>query len=395
MEIQMRGGYTLQGYVIALNIFNYPNEYSEKLRVLSLRYLLQYNKTYYDTSVHNRIMYKYTPHNSENLIAFGMQQLNSITDRRQLQELTDVLITHGNEATRTEVLNFLRDNPDLTEVKEVKEEKKNPIGNNPIGNNPIVNNPIGYQNPIGRIIPIDWLDEKKVVVTTRTVYNDSQNVHDSAINKSVIKVLTTLFNMYKNRIDIFTTVDENNSYKDEVIDNICQILVNEFPNKSDNITYVVEDIKNNISIFGDNISLQDGFIAVWLWINDKDAEDSKVLKGRLIEEIVEMKNYCTTGKLARLMNTIQGFSDDENLCIRISDSSQCKSVVSTYLGKCLQNCEDEKVTEGILDHNDDYKKYIRLKISEKIVEWKKEYGQEMIKNIASYVNTYCGTTIFS
>ena len=156
----------------------------------------------------------------------------------------------------------------------------------------------------------------------------------------------------------------------------------------------VDYIKNSIAIFGDRrISLRQAFIALCYWIADHS--ECNALELRLIEEFTEMKEMCTTGHIARLMNVIQGFTEDENLCIRISGNDQCVAVVKSYLTKSLEECKDDEILDGLLTGSEKYKEFLREKISEKLLEWSKSYGKEMLDRIATTVNLFAGVKVFN
>lgn len=70
-------------------------------------------------------------------------------------------------------------------------------------------------------------------------------------------------------------------------------------------------------------------------------EHSKELKIRLLEEIISMAQYCSTGHLSRFINVIQGFTEDPALCITISDFAQIKSVVANVLQKILSSAPED------------------------------------------------------
>ena len=55
-----------------------------------------------------------------------------------------------------------------------------------------------------------------------------------------------------------------------------------------------------------------------------------------------------------------GCTEDENLCIRISDLDQCNSVIRKYLNDSLRNCTDENIIEGMTDGSEIYIKFITL-----------------------------------
>jgi hypothetical protein len=147
----------------------------------------------------------------------------------------------------------------------------------------------------------------------------------------------------------------------------------------------------NIATFGIGITLRDTFICLYLWIIEHN--NKLDLESRLLDELKEMKGYCTTGRLARLINVIQGYTEDENLMVRINDRDRTYSIVKTFLDKKLKECKNEEVLEGMIDLSEKYKEYIRFILSEIILEWKG--NNENIDDIVESVNKYCGCEIFS
>jgi hypothetical protein len=231
----------------------------------------------------------------------------------------------------------------------------------------------------------------------KTVYADSQNVHNSKINQSVIKVLTHLYNKFKNTINLQgVSKAENNSFKNSCIDNIGDILISKYPVKKELITKSTEYIKNSIAMFGNNdepISLKDAFISIWHWISSNQHKDE--LESRLLEELKEMNGQCTTGHIARLMNVIQGFTEDENLSVRISDEEQCNAVIRKYLTNELSKCTDDKVLEGMVEGTDNYVRFLRRKIADKLLLWQKEYGKDILDHVASITNDFAKVAVFT
>lgn len=233
--------------------------------------------------------------------------------------------------------------------------------------------------------------ERKTVI--KTVYSDSQNVHNNKINSSVVSSATELCNKYKEIISLQGTKEQNQNYQNNVLEQIGIILKQNHPDKQKLIIESIDYLHNNSSTFGSqNISMTDVFIAIWAFLVEHIHR--KELELRLLEEMKEMNGMCSSGHIARLINVIQGFTDEDSLTIRISDVEQCKAVISQYLTKVLGECKDEKIIDGVLDGNDDFVKFIRKKVAENLLEWQKVYGKKSLQNIAKIVNSYCGTKVF-
>ena len=71
-----------------------------------------------------------------------------------------------------------------------------------------------------------------------------------------------------------------------------------------------------------------------------------------------MHRYCSTRILSGLINSIQGFTTDDNLIIKMSSEEQYKTVIYNYLDKKLKECDDEKVIDGMFDKDQYFLNFI-------------------------------------
>lgn len=233
----------------------------------------------------------------------------------------------------------------------------------------------------------------------RSIYNDTQNVHDSTINRSVLEASKYLYSLYEKRI-LQVDKDEKDprmieERKDllfyQIRNEICREIYHHI------ITPTLDYIQNATATFTINLTLRDIFMSLWLWIKDYinlHPENKENIYARIVEEFDSAKHMCSTGHLARLINILQGFTEDKKLCIKISDKEQYKNVICRYLTKCLQDCEDEKVQDGMISHNEEYKTFIRESVKEKLLSWIEEYGEGIMADMPKIVNTFSNTEIF-
>jgi len=350
MEGELRRGYTKQGYAHALNVCNFPEDVGKrpKLMVLSIRYLLQYDKKNNKKWIEKAIeLFKY------------FRQLKD----PNMNEVADIINTYSDKKVRRDILRQLREYDEIVTNDENKDYPEN--------------NPILYRQ-----------DAQIPNKPLKTVYQDSQNVHNNHINKSVLGIAKNLIDKYKVSQDI----------ADDYIQNIREYFTTRFPEKVDLISDSIEYFSTSISTFDsetDNFSLQSVFISVFLFILESDEKYTEELNTRFIEELQEMKSSCTTGHLARLVNVIQGYTEDPDLTLTISQKDQYKSVVVTYLTKKLQECNNENIMSGIVDdtHKDVYISFIRQCVAEKLLEWKRDYKD--LNELCSIVNKFCGVKVFS
>jgi hypothetical protein len=206
----------------------------------------------------------------------------------------------------------------------------------------------------------------------KTVYDDSQNVHDEKVNKSVLRAACKLIEMYGK-----TEIDEI-KVKNELI---------EISSVSEGaVTKVLERIEIDTARFmheKNQFNLYIVFANLWKYINMH--EHTKELKIRLLEEIISMSRYCSTGHLSRFINVIQGFTEDPDLCITISDFAQIKSVISNVLQKIL-SVAPEKVLDSMIEEDQTiFGEFIIIKMNEKIPKLVEEYGDEKNEKIYEHI----------
>lgn len=161
----------------------------------------------------------------------------------------------------------------------------------------------------------------------RTIYEDTQNVHTTALNDSVLKACVRLMEL-----------EPPIGFDPDVVrELLCQLS----PDATGDITTVIERVEIDTSRFkseGNLFGLYDVFSSLWSFISKH--EHCQALYLRLIEEITSMTRFCTTGHVSRFINVIQGYVDDDALQIRISDEQQIKAVVSAHLNKALADTDE-------------------------------------------------------
>jgi len=212
------------------------------------------------------------------------------------------------------------------------------------------------------------------VYLNKTVYDDTQNVHSTNINISVLKASLHLIDT-EHKLDF----DQN-----EVFDALLKIS----PLNRISIETVLERIEidtSRFSIDDNSFSLYILFSSLWSYI--KKHSSSEELKMRLIEEIVSMEKYCSTGHVSRFINVIQGYTEDENLQIRISNKEQIISVVTTYLNNVLADAQEEVMNSMIEENQTPFLEFIKDKMNEKIPSIIEEYG-DVHEYIISVVKSY-------
>jgi hypothetical protein len=145
------------------------------------------------------------------------------------------------------------------------------------------------------------------IKSNNTTYTDGQNVHDSQIVKSVQKSIYAIIQDVK-QSDIDTTL--NDILKDDIISKRTKAQLVEY----------CED-KTIHSLL--NLTFGEILVAVWKVIMAH--KDTKEIKEILNGEMSDSMCKCFTGRISRLVNSLNGF--DDRITIKISDSQEILNVI--------------------------------------------------------------------
>jgi hypothetical protein len=216
------------------------------------------------------------------------------------------------------------------------------------------------------------------------LYEDTQNVHNSDINKAVLKVASNLIKQ-----------EGHGDFEDERGE---EMMFNELVGISsehlETFVKVLERINIDTSkfVYGVNrFTLRLVFVNLWSYIGHH--QHSVELKKRLVEEMIEMEKYCTTGHLSRFVSVIQGYTNDEELMITISDYEYLKGKIKYFLDKKLQEEAPERVRESMIGDRKEFIEYVDRLMIQKTKEFLREYfgkEEEVLKIIKEIVDVYTG-----
>jgi len=174
----------------------------------------------------------------------------------------------------------------------------------------------------------------------RTVYKDSQNVHDSTINESIKKALDVL------AIDVNTDKDKYKILTQnpvDVIDDIDRIL-HKHGYTDHKIKSSLDRITTDYAVFSskNKLRLRDILQRVWNRImNRMDKETQSDCIKRLSQELIEMSGMCSTGHMSRIINILQGFPPEQGglMAVRISWESQILGNISARINTKIKKDE--------------------------------------------------------
>jgi hypothetical protein len=177
-----------------------------------------------------------------------------------------------------------------------------------------------------------------------TIFQDKQNIHDSEINQKNIRIATKLIEKFPAEYDMKYDYGIHSEF--------------------------IEKYKNNAAVFGSRrkFRLIDVLLSLISYANSHEFREE--INRILFEQLYEGELYCSTGKLGRMISSIQGFTDDEELILLIGDEKFMKTHLLNFINLKIQQSNNESVVDGLLDKNDIYKKFIY----DNAKKWKKETG---------------------
>ena len=233
-----------------------------------------------------------------------------------------------------------------------------------------------------RVNPIGEVNVNGVKnVFAKNVYSFSQNVHSAGISKSVSETLG-IFSKEKIKESPYKTIEE---------------LKKVF---SDNRTVIktLDRIVIDTAVFSYGFRLRDVIQHVWFRIkvhmrlnintNEDTNEDMKEqemfieMKKRLEEELQESLNYCSTGYLCRIVNTLAGFDEDVSTGVGYADEIYA-SVVKRIQSETEKLENSDEIIDGLsmispetIEIAKQFIEKIKAKISDEIFD---EYKSTSLK----------------
>jgi Leucine-rich repeat (LRR) protein len=162
------------------------------------------------------------------------------------------------------------------------------------------------------------------------IYNDSQNIHNHSIQESLFNSIVNIIN--QNYII-------NN---DEIINNIIQDTI--LTEKTKNL--LIEYCENKDIHSRTQLTFEELLCNVWTLINTLNSKDE--IKTILNTEMHDSECKCFTGRISRLVNCLNGFTD--LVKINISDNQQIGNIIIIIREKLLSenNYSIEKHKELVI-----------------------------------------------
>ena len=236
----------------------------------------------------------------------------------------------------------------------------------------------GTTYPIPPDINVPPLQIREIVEVKkpeRSIYDDSQNVHNTTINQSTLNTATELINRYdpQNRKLDFVY------YKTKSLDELSA-------EKIEKVEKSIHRINTDISTFGKEFTLYTIYQSL-LNLIEKHPQ-KRDLEERLLDELIDMSGKCSTGHLSRLINVLQGFETDLQVKVKININDEIYAKVKHLIEQAVINDEKmDNLMEDMLSENKTiYINFVKKVINDNIFEIIKEYDNVNINDIAGYNN---------
>lgn len=185
-----------------------------------------------------------------------------------------------------------------------------------------------------------------------TLYNNRQNVHDDVIDESIRKFilyLASLRSEVNNEGQHVTFADAQREIETlSLIHPTSDTLIEKKKSVIDCVRSSLLRISLDQTIYDGGQTLQSIFNKIWRLILSH--EHSELLKVRMIEELVDMADTCSSGHLSRVVNVLCGFEvEGQVFSIEIGWKKQIQSNLIARLTRRIKDHPEEEKRDSILE----------------------------------------------
>lgn len=215
----------------------------------------------------------------------------------------------------------------------------------------------GWGDPLAKTLLLELGQEGK---RTFSIYDNSQNVHMSSIEKSVEQIF-----IFLESVDIFHINNRPITFEE-----ICEEIKKK--NENPKIEISLQRIDQDRGRYYNYMSLKIIFTKLYSFI--RRHSNYEELFNRLEEELIDMSSTCSSGFLSRIANVISGFTDFN---IEISWLEQITANVKGRLNARLQVCENkDEIIEQMMSDNKENRKAFSAFFIKNISSIQQEMYQE-------------------
>lgn len=189
------------------------------------------------------------------------------------------------------------------------------------------------------------LDGKSVIQRVKTVYRDSQNVHNEEIAKCVNAFLETIVKeKVKRKISIPPFQDVHTKIVELMKEEKTKGSEDDETSEQRGVAMALSRLSIDTATFTSyKVTVADILCLVWAKIQKYKKDKRNVLCQRLLEELREMNGTCSSGYASRLVNVLSEYDSS----LKISFEDQILANISGRLQAAIRNCEDEELNESL------------------------------------------------
>lgn len=214
----------------------------------------------------------------------------------------------------------------------------------------------------------------------RTIYQDAQNVHNQEVEDSIQEMLDSL-----TEIRIYESEGKMVDFDHIKRDIHNKVMEMKKDDEMDLVDLALNRIFMDRVLYGrSHYTLLKVLLKIWSFVERHESKDE--MKKRMVEELCDMAETCSSGFLGRLLNVISGFSVKS---IRISWADQITANLNGRLNARIRDIEDEeyqtKVLEEMSELTAEYKN--RLNFSRFLRENLLSIREEMWREFEPHIST--------
>ena len=214
-------------------------------------------------------------------------------------------------------------------------------------------------------------NKKNILDRVKTVYSNSQNIHDENISECVAKFIEkiikekketkTFEDVQKECINLIKSKTKDNERKHKALKSLNRVSI-------DTATFTKY-----------NVSISEIFVHIWMRITNYEGDVRKMLEERIIEELVEMGETCSSGHAGRFVNVLASVDVD----LRISYESQIEANLAGRINARVRLVEDSdlraSIAMGMIEEaSEDDKNALKTFLATTLIELHDELEKEFV-----------------
>ena len=206
----------------------------------------------------------------------------------------------------------------------------------------------------------------------RTIYSNAENVHDEGIAESVEKFILKIIKETNVKVRAFHEVHQE----------VATLIRNKKLEPTDR--HAAYKALNRVSVdtatfTAYKITIAEIFVHVWTRIKNYEDEMRQELEQRMVEELIDMSDTCSSGHSERFINVLSTVDDS----LKIGWDSQIIANMAGRLEARMRDCPDEdlriRIAFGMMEDSDPEDRDVYMNfVKTQLIELKQELRREFV-----------------